>query len=292
MLGAAQGDGRLVGAVQRHVVPALGLEELDAVGAGLALEAREQRTDAALGGLVGLAHADAPAIVPHAHGHGHLQHAGGIQGLPEVALAGAGIADGAEGHLVAAVGEVRVAMQRLVVAEDLAGLREPEQARHLSGRGGDVGRGIRLGHQVLPFAVVVEAARGEVAVHAAAGAAGVGAHIGVRIELREPLLHGELPDGEHEGHVAVVAAAPIAIAELLGHAHLRQLLAIAEDPELGFAAKDLLAADERRLAAQHAELIVAQDFLFQFAQADLGFGCGLGAGHGVEWVPGEGRGGG
>jgi hypothetical protein len=60
------------------------------------------------------------------------------------------------------------------------------------------------------------------------------------IELREPLLHGEFADREHEGHVAVVPAAPIALAELFGHAHLRQFLAIAEDAELGFSGQYFL----------------------------------------------------
>lgn len=63
--------------------------------------------------------------------------------------------------------------------------------------------------------------------------------IGVGIELREPLLHGEFTDRQHEGHVAVITTAPIALAELFGHAHLGQFLAIAEDPELGFSGQYL-----------------------------------------------------
>jgi hypothetical protein len=56
----------------------------------------------------------------------------------KMAFAGAGVADGPEGHLVALVAELRVAVQFLVLAEHFAGLRQAQQARHLAGGGADV----------------------------------------------------------------------------------------------------------------------------------------------------------
>src|SRR5690606_15875680 len=66
VLFAALGDGLLVGLVQGGVVPAFHAVDADAVGVALFFEALQQLADAALGGLVFLAHADAPAVVPHA----------------------------------------------------------------------------------------------------------------------------------------------------------------------------------------------------------------------------------
>ncbi|MCU0320707.1 MAG: hypothetical protein MUE88_11640 [Flavobacteriales bacterium] len=162
----------------------------------------------------------------------------------------------------------------------------PSLVLHLARRGTDVGAGVGLGHQVLPFALVVEAPGGEVAVHAAASAAGIRVHVGVGVELREPLLHGELADGEHEGHVAVIATAPIAIAELLGHGHLGQFLAIAEDAELGFAGEHFLATQQTGLAALGHNAVVAEDLLADLLQRHhlLG-GVALGLGHGEQVYP-------
>jgi hypothetical protein len=206
-----------------------------------------------------------------------------------VAFAGAGVADGAESDFVALVGKVCLSVQSGAVAEHLARLCQAQQARHLASGGAHVRAGIGLGHQVLPVAIIVQAAGREVAVHAAAGAARVGVHIGVGVQLREPLLHGELADGEHEGHVAVVATAPIAIAELFGHGHLGQFLAIAEDAELGFAGKHLLATQQAGFAAFVHDAVIAEYLLAHLFQGHA-FLCGGGlflAVHPSTWVVGS-----
>jgi hypothetical protein len=99
-------------------------------------------------------------------------------------------------------------------------------------------------------------------------------HVGMGVELREPLLHGELADGEHEGHVAVVAAAPVAVAELLGHGHLGQFLTVAEDAELGLACKHFLAAQQARLATLVYDAVVAEDLLAHLVEGHSYFGLG------------------
>ena len=165
-------------------------------------------------------------------------------------------------------------MKRLVLPEVLAGLRQSEQAGHLAGGGADVRAAVVLGGEVLPFTVLIQAARGEVAVHLPAGAGGFLVQVGVGVELGEPLLHGELADGEHEGHVAVVAAAPVAMAELLGQGHLGQLLAITEDAELGLAGQHLLAAQQAGLPAHVHQFIIAQDLRAHLLQGHALLGGG------------------
>ena len=119
------------------------------------------------------------------------------------------------------------------------------------------------------------------AVHLASGAGRFRVDVGMCVELREPLLHGQLADGEHEGLVAVISAAPIAGAELLGHAHLRQFLSVAEDAELGFPCEHFLAAEQADLSAERDKFEVAEDLFPQFVQGDRSFRCGcIGSGHG------------
>ena len=84
---------------------------------------------------------------------------------------------------------VRKLVQLGVLAVELGGIGQTHQAGHLRGRRRNIGRleFFELG-EVLPVAVFVEQAGGEVAVHGAAGRGGLGFYVGVGVELGEVLL--------------------------------------------------------------------------------------------------------
>ncbi len=95
--------------------------------------------------------------------------------------------------------------------------------------------------------------------HLAARRCGVGIDVGVAIELREEGADVRHLRSPHEGLVAVVARPPVAWAEGLGHSQLRNLLAVAEDPEGGVPAQDLRAPDDAGPAAAVGEAVVGDD---------------------------------
>ena len=113
-------------------------------------------------------------------------------------------------------------------------------------------------------------------VHAAPAGPGVVRDVGVGVELREKFVQRAHAEGEDEGLVAVVAAAPVALAEGAGHGQLRHLFAVAEDAELGLAGQHLPAADEAGLPRAPGDAIVIDDALARELRADgLGlFRCG------------------
>src|SRR6185436_16899911 len=67
--------------------------------------------------------------------------------------------------------------------------------------------------------------------------------------------------GEPQSLVAIVTRSPVALAKGLGQRHLGQLLAVAENAELGLAAQHLTAADQADLPASIDDSIVADDLL-------------------------------
>src|SRR5262245_10653960 len=99
--------------------------------------------------------------------------------------------------------------------------------------------------------------------------AGVVGRYGLGVELREVLRERGRADGEHEGLVAVVAAAPVTLAEGPGHGQLRHFLAVAEDAELGLARQHLAAADEADLPAAEGDAVVVDDALTRELRACL-----------------------
>ncbi len=87
---------------KRRVVPPLDRVEVIAAGfAGLAPEAGERRGEIFLDDLVLVVHRDAVVVVPDRHQQRRAQHPGGVERLPEQAFGTAGVADGAEGDLIA-----------------------------------------------------------------------------------------------------------------------------------------------------------------------------------------------
>ena len=138
---------------------------------------------------------------------------------------------------------------------------------------GYIGGRIFLRHYILPGTILVQAAGSEMSVHHAARA---GRFIGnrcMRIQLREKFLNGVNAGSKHEGLVAVIAGAPIAILEHARHRDLRQLLAIAENAEFRLARQHLAATQHAREPALVADAVIAQDFftrkssLFQWRTA-------------------------
>ena len=103
--------------------------------------------------------------------------------------------------------------------------------------------------------------------HRAAGGAGLALEIGVGVELGEELLHGEQAEGHHEGLVTVVAGAEVAGAEGPRQGDLGDLLAVAEDAELGLAGEHLPPADQARLPALESDAVVAEDALLRELRA-------------------------
>ena len=67
----------------------------------------------------------------------------------------------------------------------------------------------------------------------AAGGAGLALDLGVGVDLGEVLLPGEEPQRHHQRLVAVVAAAPVALAEGAGEGDLSDLLGRSEPIEPG-----------------------------------------------------------
>ena len=267
-----------VGVEEAGVVPGAHAEDVDALVLAVALQPRERGADRALGGLVLDGHGDAVAVVPHAHHERHLQHAGGVEGLPEGALARGGVADGHPANLAAlarelAVGEGREA-PKLLRRE-----REPEAAPHLPGGAAHVGADVERVGEREPRAVVVDGARGEVAVHLPAAAEGVA--LGVGEELREELLGRGEPERHHEGLVAVVARAPVAGLELRGEGHLRELLPVADDPELRLPRQYQLARAHAARPTQAAGVVV-RERLVGGGAAGGAAGRFVGGGRGTE----------
>ncbi len=259
--------GLLEGAVEGGVVPPVHAVDADpallAVRRAAAVcravaEALEDGRDVALGELQDVRDRDAVAVVPDGEEHRHLHDGDGVDRFPEGPFGAGGVADGAEGDLVAAVAPAPGA-QGGHPAVELRGEREPDQARHLRRRRREVGRGIHPVELGAPPAVGVQQPRGVMPGHVPPAEPGLGFGVGVGVELRKELLRGHPPQGEHQGLVAVIAGAEVARAEGVGQGHLGHFLAVAEDAELGLAGEDLLAGDDAEEAAEPGGAVVPED---------------------------------
>ncbi len=248
---------RQVGLAERRIVPGLHRVEVEAVVALAVAETGEHLAEVLFGDLVHVVDGDAVVVVPDRHQERRPQHAHGVDRLPEHAFGAAGVADGAEGDLVAAVGKARQVPEAVELAVEARGVGEAHEAGHLGAGGRGVGRAVEDRGEVAPGAVGLEGPGGEVGVHLASGRGRI--VLGVGVELGEEALEGRHAGGEHEGLVAVVAGAEVPRAKGLGHRQLGHLLAVAEDAELGLAGEHFLASDERRLAALVAESVVAEN---------------------------------
>jgi len=249
---------------------------------GRAAEAGEQLREV-LGDLVLVGHGDTVAVVPDRQHHRRLQHADRVDRLPEQALGAAGVADGAEGHLVAMVREPGGRRQLGQLAVQAGGVGEPGQARHLRGHRRQVGGGVDQLDEVAKAAVGVDQAGREVGVHRPPAGARLEPDVGIGVELGEELLDGEQAEREHHGLIAVVAGAEVALAQHLRQRQVRHLLAVAEDAELGLAGEHLAAADQARLAALAGDAVIVERLLAA-ERGDPGGRLGRG-GRAVRCVP-------
>src|SRR5215212_6818505 len=110
-------------------------------------------------------------------------------------------------------------------------------------------------------------------VHRASAGPRIVLDVRVRIELPEEFVERGDAEGEHQGLVAVVAGAPVALAECARPCELRDFLAVAENAELRLAGEHFLAADEAGLPAAHGDAIVVDDRFARELRARLRFGC-------------------
>ena len=249
-----------VGHAQGRIVPAGDGVEIEPGAAAFGVaETLEHLGDVALGHLELVRHRDAVAVVPDREQHRRLQHAHRVDRLPEHAFGAAGVADGAERHLVAVIGEAAAQLaQPFAQAIDLRRPRQTHQPRHLRRRRRQIGGRVVALDQVLPGAVGPQHAGGEVAGHRAAAERRLRFEVGVGVELGEELAHRHRAQRQHEGLIAVVARPDVASAEGIGHRQLGHLLAVAEDPELGAPGEHLGATQNADVPAADADPIVAQ----------------------------------
>ena len=248
-----------VGLDERGVIPSAGDVDIDARPV-VRTEASEHVGDRCLRGFRGDWHRDSVSVIPHRHRHRDLEHARGVDRLPEQALAGRGVADGPERDLVAIDGEpVLCILQLRVVAIELRRIGKPDQSRHPSGDVRDVRA--RVGHvdRALELASIVEKAGREVVAHLPAARRRVGLEAGVSVELGEERADVGHPGRPHEGLVPVVAGPPVARPERLGHRDVGDLFAVAEDAEGGVASQDLSPPDDGGSAAAVGQPVVGDD---------------------------------
>ncbi len=263
LLGAGDFGSLAVGQEQGGVIPAADGVDVEAVAAlsGRAAEALEQLGDVFLGDLVLVGDRDAVAIIINGDDGGDAQHADRINRFPKQAFGGGSVADGGEDDLLAIFRELGEAGQLVYLAIELGGIGQANGARHLRGGRRDIRGRVGLGGQVLPVALLVQAAGAEMGVHHPPGGSRIGGGVGMSVKLGEKLLQGGHPSGQGQGLVAVIARAPIAGLESVGHGDLRQLLAVAEDAELGLAAHHFTAADQAGLAAAVNQAVIVDDLL-------------------------------
>ena len=116
---------------------------------------------------------------------------------------------------------------------------------------------------VAPGAVRVEQREAKWPFMARPAVAGSCVHVGVGVELGEELLEVDHAQREHPGLVAVVAGAPVAFAEGARDGELGDLLAVAEDAELGLAAQHFAAADDGCLARAVGQAVIGDELVFR-----------------------------
>src|SRR5205807_3553673 len=96
--------------------------------------------DRCLRGLRSDRDGDAVAVVPYRHRERHLQHTTSVDRLPKESLTGRGVADGAEGDLVAVDREaVLGALQLRIQAVELRCVGETDEPGHPAGDVRNVG---------------------------------------------------------------------------------------------------------------------------------------------------------
>ena len=81
------------------------------------------------------------------------------------------------------------------------------------------------------------------------------------VKLGEKALDGDFTQGEHEGLVAVIATAEVAVAKGVGHGDLGRFFAIAEDAEFGTAAQHLAPPNQAGLPAPKGGAVIVHHLL-------------------------------
>ena len=282
---AAHLHGPLVGQEQSRVIPSPDLEHHNAAsgqlrfrfgerntpipcptGLGTIGHARQGLRNAFTRRLVLLGHGNAVAIVPHRHAEGHPHDRGRVHGLPEHALRGGGVSNGAERHFPSAVrqglGLEAGLLHRLALTPEMAaGVGQTQEPRHLARGRRQVHRAVRPGGQVQELPIGAHRRRAEVAVHLAARGHGLPFGVGVGVQLGEVLLDGEQSQRHHQGLVPVVSTAEVARPELAREGQLGHLFSIAENAKLGLARQDLLPSKQGSFTADAGELIIVEGHL-------------------------------
>ena len=252
----------LVRGNQVGVIPSFDAVNDQTVGRFFSLETGQSGRDALLHRLVLLGNRNAVPVVPHAHEHGHLEHARRVHGFPKQPFRRARVANRADRDFVATIGESGHAFcefrHRL---EHLARLGQSDQPWHLASRRADVGRAVEVGHQILPGSVFVQGPGGKVTSHLSARRRGVRFDIGMGVERCEVLLHAEQSPRHHERLVPVVPRPPIALSHHLGQSHLSHLLAVPKNPKLRLPRQHLFASEQRGFTADAHQFVIRKQRL-------------------------------
>ena len=182
--------------------------------------------------LLGRRHRDGVAVVGHHEQHGQVLGAGGVEALPELALAGRALAQAHVGDLVAVGRQAQVG-----AADDVApGLGAPDGRQALAAGGARLRDDVRAA--VAPVGRHLAPARGRV----------VG-----RPDRLEQHLVGRHAQAQHQRQVAVVGKEPVVAGpQLVGERQVQRLVAGAGDLE------------------EHAALLLQRDLAIVDAPRDVG----------------------
>src|SRR5690606_12944252 len=91
----------------------------------------------------------------------------------------------------------------------------------------------------------------------------------------KPLLNGKRANCKHKGLVAVVTTTEIAVLKHFAHGNLRYFLAVAKNPEFGFACENFLSSQQTCLTAFVYQCIIVKHNAFKLFKTQIAFfsGC-------------------
>ena len=112
---------------------------------------------------------------------------------------------------------------------------------------------------IVPGAIWIDEAAGEVRVHPPPARIGLGFQIRVGIQLREQLLDAHDTKHVHPCLIAVIAGAPVPLAKGVPEGDVGKFLAVPKDAELRFSAEHLAAPNKARLARTIGQAVVFYD---------------------------------
>ena len=159
-------------------------------------------------------------------------------------------------------------LESVQVPVESGGESQTDETGHLGPRWRQIRGRIEGIRQFLPASVLRQQPTGEVRVHLSSTRRRISIRLGIGIELSEELVDPQQAQGEHQCLIPVVARAEVALAEGTSQGNLSHLFAISEDPELGLARENFLAAQQARLPTLVGDSVVANDALASQVKRD------------------------